>query len=161
MIPLQALNRRILDLKASKVDTEKSTPANYVFKGDKKYYSKRSKPKFITKWCTVPNEKERGVPLLKSWEFLYGFTPVKFNDFDYWVEGITPDGSGHCIHGDAILVKIPIEKYVEKVKADRKASVDATVSGVRSFKARTQKTGGELKNDIVSDILGIDSQPNR
>ena len=164
MIPLQKLNRRIIDLKASKVDKTKSKPAEgkYIFGAEKVYYAKKSRPPFILKWCVRPSvdSKNPGVPLVESWKYQYGFDFVKAGDYDYWVEGLTPDGDGHFVHGDAVLMKIPTEAYVTKVKEERDEHKNKLRGNVRGFRNRMKQQKADIKDDVLSDIMGgIDIEP--
>lgn len=165
MIPLYELNRRIVDLRASKVDKIKSNPdrGEYAFKGTKVYYSKKDRPPVIMKWCVRPkyDDKNPGVPLVESWKYHYGFDYVKASDWDYWVEGLRPDSEGHFSHGDAVLMKIPVEEYVKKVKNDRDESKRQLRGGIKSFRSRMRKQKAEIKDDVLGDILGVDTEPHR
>lgn len=164
MRTLQQLNKTIIDLKKSGVDKDKSDPANgdYVLK-NKVYYRKSDRPNYILKWCTVkdPESKNPKMPMTSVWKYSFGFDFVKVSDFDYAVEGIVPNGDGYFQEGDAILMKIPVEQYVKKITDERQEHTNMLRQQKRSRDATLKKSGAQIKDDMVSDILGCPAEPQK
>jgi len=165
MIPLQKLNKMIVDLKKSGVDKEKSNPAKgeYVFKNPKVYYKKSDRPDYVIKWCVMQNSDNNNpmIPLTEAWKYQYGFDFVKSSEFDYAVESIRPNGDGYFRVGDAVLMKIPTAVYVEKVIDERKAHDAQLRQQKTSWHAQLKKDGAVIKDDMVSDILGVAAEPQK
>ena len=168
MIPLQNLKKHIIDLKKSGVDTRKSDvgpgkAGKYVYSKEKVIYKKSDRPSVILKWCTMPQENQSNpkIPLTEAWKYTWGFDFVKASDFDYAVEGVTPNSLGYFQVGDAVLMKIPTDQYIAKVLEERQTHANQLKQQNRNWKTKTKKSGAVLKDDVVSDILGMDAEPQR
>jgi len=161
MIPLQKLKK--IDLEKSGVDRKRSDPmaGKYVFNREKVYYKKSDRPSVILKWCTIPQENSANpkIALPQAWKYTWGFEFVKTTDFDYAVEGVTPNGDGYFQVGDAVLMKIPTDQYIAKVLEERQTHANQLKQQNRNWKTKTKKSGAVLKDDVVEDILGMPAEP--
>jgi len=68
-------------------------------------------PDFKLKWGSLM-QRRSGASWASNWKELYGATNVTPQD-KVWVQGATWNGENFK-HGDAILLKIPLEVYIEK-----------------------------------------------
>lgn len=150
---------KIVDMKKSKIDKEKSVPDRDEYVFIEKVYT--SHPMRDNKWqFKWGREALPGMGLIPEntpmlWHADFGATYVVPAD-GYWPELMTRNSQGHYVYpgGDAVLVKIPLERYVEKVTEDRQAHKDQLASVRDTFedeKARLTKTDKQ----IIADELGI------
>lgn len=117
------ISKRIVDLKNSKWDKEKSNPEKgvYVFT-DKKYVNYRNpklRPEWAFTWCRYsPHNAYRE---LSEWKYLYNAVPVTTAD-PYWPETLVPDGEHKYVIGDLVFVKMPLIEELLRQEASRRAA---------------------------------------
>lgn len=153
---------KIVDMKKSKIDKEKSNPDRdeYVFI-EKVYVGNKSHPMRDEKWqFKWGREALPGMGLIPEntpmlWNAEFGATYVVPAD-GYWPELMTRNSQGHYVYpgGDAVLVKIPLERYVEKVAEDRQAHKDQLRSVRDTFETEKARLTKRDKQ-IIADELGI------
>ena len=146
------LKKHLVDLRRSDWDKEKSDPkkGKYVFK--KKIYVKRddyrdtaSRPDYVFKWVGFREEDPRSGYYL--WQMKWDASPVVAGEDPFWPEPLKPDASGHYSVMDALLVKIPLDVYMAKVKDDRELSERTVASSKKRFQAEAAKDGAFTKGD--------------
>jgi hypothetical protein len=123
---------RIVDMRKSKIDVKKSHPERdeYVFI-EKVYLPLRPNkmlsrnPDYKLKW----GKKGSSQTMFADWGQAFGATPVIPED-NLWPEGLRRDENGHYSFKDTVLVKIPLDKYLDKREKDIQAS-DRKQAGIR------------------------------
>lgn len=153
---------KIVDMKKSVIDGKKSNTERdeYVFI-EKVYVGNKSHPMrdnmWQFKWGRDPLPGMGGIPenTPMLWNAEFGATYVVPAD-GYWPELMTRNSQGHYVYpgGDAVLVKIPLERYVEKVEEDRQAHKDELQSVRDTFENEKARLTKEDKQ-IIADELGI------
>ena len=143
---------KIVDLKQSKVDWDKSNPekGEYVFK-DKVIIDYRSDkaalPDHKVQWGrNAPND-------LSHWIYTLNYTPVNVSEKHYWPEGFTPDAEGHYVNGDGILMQCPALLYAERRKKELEKSRTAPRKTIQKFKDETKRAGISVEDIDPSDLL--------
>lgn len=107
---------KIIDVKRSVYDKEKSDPAKGKFVWQKKvfidYKSPENRPKFKFSW----NRNHEWA--VGDWQNKWpGCTFVEPQD-NYVPAGLSPNADNHYIFKDAVLMKIPIQEYIEQRKKE-------------------------------------------
>jgi len=105
---------KIVDLKRSIIDKEKSDPSKnrYVFI-EKKYVDKEtySAENIWFSWCHY-NPKD-GFEMFEDWR-LNGWEPVRRGEDHYYVEGATPHVDGYWTYKDVILMKCTLDDEAKR-----------------------------------------------
>jgi len=153
---------KLIDLKRSEIDKEKSDPkiGKYVFK--KKAYTKYpfADDTYKYKWNTVDRRPNQISPE-EEWKINYKFDYVVVGQDNVWPEGVKPNGEGHYQFGDAILMKCRIEDYIEKRKHEIAKSEKAYKAKRDEYQASLRKIGRQVKGKVDideqmrQDILGF------
>jgi len=107
---------KIIDVKRSEFDKEKSDPAKGKFVWKKKvfisYKSPETRPHFKFSW----NRNHEWA--IADWQNKWpGCSFVEPQD-NYVPIGLTPNADNHYTFKDVVLMKIPIEEYVNQRKAE-------------------------------------------
>lgn len=145
---LSDLKKRIVDLRYSEVDDEKSGEkiGTYGRKGGKYFFVKKvyvdyltgeRRPEFRFDFIhAVPENQYAEVQ-----DYKYGEPPYTFVDTDdpFWPEGIPPDQEGHYRFKDTLMMKTSLAKWVEKEKENVKMS--ELLAQKKSGKLRGSKWG--------------------
>ena len=100
-------------------------------------------PDFKLKWGSLMQDKA-GAPRAARWKDRYGATNVTPKD-KVWVEGAPWTGE-YFKFGDAILVKIPLEVYIEK----RRREVGKSESAIERKRRALQAEAGAAKSKIYT-----------
>ena len=157
MIPLYEI--KIVDMKKSEIDKKLSNPDKDQYVFIKKVYTTHAMRDNVWqfKWGrdALPGMGSRMENTPQLWKADFGATYVVQED-GYWPEGIPRNSQGHYLYpnGDAVLVKIPFERYVEKVDADRQAHKDELQSARSTFEDEQANLDKRTKQQIA-DALGI------
>lgn len=139
---------KIIDLKHSKWDEEKSNPkkGKYAFI-DKKYIDYKDKgrrPPYFFTWC---HYDERNNYLdLRSWKVKWGYEEVTSRD-DYIPEGLGPNVEGHYVYGDLILVRRNLLDELLRLDNEQKM---AKLAG--KMKEREMRDGFKRAGVAVDDV---------
>ncbi len=140
---------RFIDLQRSVIDKENSDEKRgfYRFKS-KKYFDKRGTegrmPEFVLKWQV--NEPEE----ISKWEAQFGAECVTAGDTVY-PETLRTNGEGHYQVGDVVLMKIPIDNWLNHQDRAQTRSKRAVKSALRKFKKQAKSADGE---DASVEITG-------
>lgn len=122
-----------IDMERSEVDTDRSKPEKgmYFFKGDPfvitpdSYKRAETCPDYVYKWCTISFEGRT----LKKWIY-QGWEFVQHGEDRIFPQGADLDGEGHWSFGDGVLMKMPLERYMNR-KAKELRSADEAKKSVR------------------------------
>ncbi len=144
---------KLVDLNRSKIDKRKSDPEKgiFVFEPNGKVYvswrDPATRPQHYVKW-------NRNDPRdIAHWRVMWGYSEVTAKD-PYWPEGEKPNEAGHYVYKtDMILMKCPLENYVEKRKKEIEKSELAVASKRREYEALVKQKGVQA-TDIEQRIFG-------
>jgi hypothetical protein len=141
----------LIDLRKSTLDKEHSDTQNGVYRFKKEVIAERGitrNPNWKHKWGSKLPAKR----FTQNWEAAYGAEKVGVNPYIF-PKGAVLDENGHWVYGDAILMRIPLETYVDKIKRDKQLSEDEIASIGRKFQRGVGKEA--LSEEEVADILGL------
>jgi hypothetical protein len=156
MFDLNYFLERIIDLRYSKIDWEKSDKKKGQFYGPKVYY--RTKGKKLSdcpyRFLFGPYDKEgteTNLYLLPpmSCEF------VEPDDKDFIPDGIPPNAENHYQVGDVVLMKQPMKIFLQ----NRKERMDLEERDMKAtsekFKADAKQDGVHVDDEQLAKIMGI------
>jgi len=109
-------------------------------------------PDFKLKWGSLMQDKA-GAPRAARWKDRYGATNVTPKD-KVWVEGAPWTGE-YFKFGDAILVKIPLEVYIEKRRRETSKGNKALAQKRREFDAEAKASGTRMYSPEELADLGL------
>lgn len=150
---------KFVDLKRSDVNWDASDPlkGKYVFRKkvyitQASYASDSLRPPHVLKWVT--DNDETGDSSVMNYKYEFGAEEVNYKDRDYWPEPLMPNETGHYkFYPDALLMKIPVERQLEKIEADQKAT-QAEADGNRlAYMADAERAGAGLGGDSSVDKI--------
>ena len=143
---------KFVDLKASKIDDEKSDPKKgiYVFK-DKKYVDYTGKtaprPQHHLTWC---RDKDHDLAMQRA---TFGYEPVKAKDGLYWPEGAVKDASGTYKFGDVILVQCDFLRHLRRKLEEKKLSERGASERFEGFQNKLDEHGARVSQDVVDKLV--------
>jgi hypothetical protein len=109
-------------------------------------------PDYKLKWGSLMQDKS-GASFASRWKELYGATYVTPKD-KVWVVGAA--WTGECFkHRDAVLVKIPLEVYIEKRRREVGKSLSAKEQKRRAFQAEGKAAGTKVYSPEELADLGL------
>ena len=137
---------KLIDLKRSKIDKKNSDPDKgiYRFEPNGKVYvswkDPATRPPHYVKWNrNDPRDIER-------WRSLWNYSEVTAKD-PYWPEGIKVNEAGYYVYQtDMILMKCPLEDYVNKRKREIEKSELAVASKRREYEQLVRQKGSQPFN---------------
>jgi len=140
---------KYIDMQRSVIDKEKSNEERGIYKfKSKKYFDKDGTegrmPEFVLKWQI--NDPEE----ISRWEAQFGAECVTKNDTVY-PEPLKTNADGHYQVGDVVLMKIPIDNWLEHQKRTQRTSKRAVKSKLRGFQREAKRADGE---DASVEITG-------
>lgn len=150
---------KIVDLKRSVWDKEKSDPTKGKYKFTKKVYLKSSdyddktiRPRYVMIWNRW--DKINDYLEFKEWEQFYDAEAVKVGD-DFWPEPLTPKADGTYQWKDAILMKVPLLVWLRK-KAEDSARYDTQRKALTDqFNSLAAQSGAKLdmmEDDVIAKV---------
>lgn len=145
-INAKTVKERIVDLRRSEWDKDSSDRHNGIYHFTKKVYVKRSdyddaatRPDYVFQLVGYDDKDPQSG--FNYWNMSYGAEAVTEKD-DYWPEVIRkPDANGHYKFKDSILVKIPLEAWIDKVSGDRKRYDKSAQNLHKSFQDQAKAAG--------------------
>jgi hypothetical protein len=147
---------KIVDLKRSVWDKDKSEPTKGRYKFTKKVYLKNKdyddravRPRWVFIWNRW--EKNNDYLEFKEWESYYDAEAVKVGD-DFWPEPLTPKADGSYQFKDAILMKIPLMVWLKK-KAEDSARYDQQRKAIQGEFDRLADSHGAKLEMLEDDII--------
>ena len=158
MDSLRELNRHMVDLRRSKWDKERSKPDKgiYFFEPNGKVYLRfddykdsATRPNFAYRW--VAYHKHDDFKSMRTWAFKWGAEPVKASDplTEVWPESLAPDTEGNYHYEDLILMRIPTERWADKLETDAKYYDDARTNLDKKFRAEARAENAEVIDSIT------------
>lgn len=158
MDSLRELNRHMVDLRRSRYDKERSIPRDgiYFFEPNGKVYLRfddykddATRPKFAYRW--VAYDKSDDFANMRQWSFKWGAVPVRYDDpiTEVWPETLTPTAEGHYRYQDLILMRIPVEVWIDKIDADRSHYDHAREALDKKFRAEAKANEAEVIETIT------------
>lgn len=139
---LADLKKRMVDLRRSEYDKERSSPKDGKYHWTKKVYMKYSdykddntRPNFKYRW--VAYDSQNDFTQFNHWRMNYEATTVDYKDpsTEVYPEPLVPNAEGHYRYMDMILMKIPTEVEVDRI-IDNRARYDKAREGLdKKFKS--------------------------
>jgi hypothetical protein len=142
---------QFIDLRKSTLDKERSKPEKGIYKFKKEVIADRGitrNPNYKHKWGTKRTAKR----FTQNWEDSYDAEYVGINPYIY-PKGARLDENGIWTYGDAALMRIPLEKYAEKIKRDKELSDAEAEAVLRKYQREMGKDA--LSPEEVDSILGL------
>jgi hypothetical protein len=106
------------------------------------YRDPKTMPEYVFKWNRY--EPRTNFREIRNWQIQFGAEFVSVDD-DYVPEGIPADSEGHFPFDDAVLVKIPIDRYVKK----RMKEIDISERAAGNLRKKHEETLARLAPDAV------------
>jgi len=137
---LADLKKRMVDLRRSDYDKERSTPKDGKYIWVKKVYLKTSdyrddntRPEFKYRW--VAFDKNDDFASFNHWRMNYEASPVDYKDpsTEVYPEPLVPDVEGHYRFMDMILMKIPVAVEVNRILDNRDQYDKAAIGLQKKF----------------------------
>ena len=134
---LAELKKRMVDLRRSEYDKERSSPKDGKYIWVKKVYLKTSdyrddntRPEFKYRW--VAFDKNDDFASFNHWRMNYEATTVDYKDpsTEVYPEPLVPTAEGHYRFMDMILMKIPVAAEVNRI-LDNRAQYDKAALGIQ------------------------------
>jgi hypothetical protein len=147
--------KHIVDLRRSDWDKERSNrkKGHYFWNGDSKtskvyvkdsdYRDDAIRPPYV--FFFVGYDEQDPQSGFGYWNMHYGAEAVTESD-DYWPEPLKPDSNGHYKFIDSILVKVPVENWVDKVEGDRDKYDRSAENLHKSFNEQARAAGCAMKD---------------
>ena len=146
---------KIVDLRFSKWDKEKSNPqdGDYVFE-EKKYIdmygNKEARPPWYFTWCRYdPRNDYRE---FREWK-VSGYSAVQVDDEEYWPEPLAPNENGHYVFGDVICVKRPLIDEL-KYRMEKQSRNTSARSKIEAFQEQMSRDGVGVPDSVLRELLG-------
>jgi hypothetical protein len=145
------ITKHIVDLRRTDWDRERSDrkKGRYYFNGPKVYVKNTDykddaiRPPFV--FFFVGYDAQDPQSGYGYWQMHYGAEAVTEAD-DFWPEPLAPNSDGHYKFIDSILVKVPVEVWVNKVIEDR-AKYDKSAENLhKSFSEQAKASGCGVKD---------------
>ena len=155
---------KIVDKRHSTIDKEKSDPKKglLVFRGEPKYVSvseeqmikeeAKYRPEHKLKWVSAVTQQGRD---LQQWKYAYGFTEVTIND-PYYPVGVEYNAQGNFQYMDNILMKCPLQKWLERRIANMKRANRARQARTREFKESLGEA--QIGDATLQELLGAETE---
>jgi hypothetical protein len=139
------ITKHIVDLRRSKWDKERSNRKKGQYFFTEKVYVKNTdykddtiRPDYV--FFFVGYDLQDPQSGYDYWRMHYGAEPVTEED-DYWPEPLRPDEEGYYKFVDSLLVKVPVEIWLDKVLADRKKYDKSAEDIQKSFQDNAKAQG--------------------
>jgi hypothetical protein len=88
---------------------------------------------------------------IQNWTYSFDASEVKWEDKEYWPEPLRPNVTHGYDFIDAVLMKINIEMWVDKVERERKMANEQVSNNKRAFNAKMESEGAELNVDMETE----------
>ncbi len=146
---------KIVDLRFSKWDKEKSNPKDGKYDFDKKAYvdmygTKETRPPWFFTWCRY--DPRNNYMEFRDWK-ISGYSAVQFDEDKYWPEPLSPNENGHYVFGDVIAVKRPlIDELKYRIEKQRRST--SAKSKIAAFQEKMASDGAGIPDSMLRDLLG-------
>ena len=143
---------KIVNLKASTIDKEKSDPKDNYYEFKKKAYidysgKKSPRPQHYVTWCRDTSHD------LAMWRAQFGFVPVNPEDGLYWPEGASVGAGNRYVFGDVVLVQTDLIRHLRRKLAEKKMSERAAQEKLDTYQNELDKHGAAVPQEIVDKII--------
>ena len=145
------ITNHIVDLRRSEWDKERSDRKRGRYYFTKKVYVKNSdykdsniRPDHVFQF--VGYDEDNPQSGYAYWQMHYGAEPVTEADL-FWPEPLIPNAEGYYIFQDSLLVKIPLEIWIDKVVSDR-GKYDKSAKDLQKSFQDTAKASGAGRDDF-------------
>jgi hypothetical protein len=152
---LSDLKRRMVDLRRSEYDKDRSTPKDGQYVWTKKVYLRfddykddNTRPQFKYRW--VAFDEKDDFMRYNHWRMKYDATPVDYKDAatEIYPEPLVPTAEGHYRFMDMILMKIPIGIEVDRI-IDNRGQYDKAREGLdKKFRSEAASEGAVFEGEI-------------
>jgi hypothetical protein len=145
---LSDLKKRMVDLRRSEYDKERSIPKDGKYVWTKKVYLKfddykddNTRPNFKYRWVAYDDKND--FTQFNHWRMNFDATPVDYKEpsTEIYPEPLVPNVEGHYRYMDMILMKIPIAVEVDRIIDNRQ---------------RYDKAREGLDNKFKSEVRAVD-----
>lgn len=153
---LADLKKRMVDLRRSEYDKERSSPKDGKYVWTKKVYLQFSdykddntRPNFKYRW--VAYDSNNDFAQFNHWRMNYEATPVDYKEpsTEIYPEPLVPNAEGHYRYMDMILMKIPIAVEVDRI-VDNRQRYDKAREGLdKKFKSEVRSVDENAVEDTV------------
>jgi len=162
-VNLNDIKKRMVDLKRSGVDWDKSDPVagKYEFANKKVYYHWKdykdasTRLRYIYRWVAYDaNDDFRNINKWK-WDFDAELVVATDKSNELWPEIVgKPSSDGYYHYMDMVLMRIPLVKWLEKKEADSKRYDKAREGLDKKFRAEAAAEGAEVSEVELKDLRG-------
>lgn len=153
---LREIQKHMVDLRRSEWDKERSDPktGKYFFTNGKKVYltfndykDSQTRPNFAYRW--VAYDEKNDFRNFMSWQQNLQAEVARYDDplVEVWPEPLVPDAEGKYKYKDLVLMRIPLEVWVNKIEEDRGRYDKAREGLDKKFKAECKSEGAEY--DVI------------
>jgi hypothetical protein len=145
---------KIVDLKNSIVDEKLSKPkeCDFVFKL-KRYVSYKGtsgRPDVWFRW--IRHEKNTDYREEREAR-VEGYSYVQHGVDPYWPESVPPDGEGHFVYGDVVLMKRPLIKELDARLENARLSKGMAQAKINAFKSQLREENAGIPQGLIDEMI--------
>ncbi|MFH2074362.1 MAG: hypothetical protein ABIJ57_03305 [Pseudomonadota bacterium] len=145
---------KIIDKRLSKFDAEGSNPkkGEYAWTEKVPWKARRdgSLDEYFVSWGALKRDGTPG-PMTQDWQ-LDGWEFVRPSD-NYFPDGLPPNTDGLYVFKDAVLMKIPMKKYLEIRKNNMKRADRGYREMIQQFESQAKAEGVGLDKDMLDKMV--------
>ena len=148
---LKDVNNHLVDLRRSDVNWEMSDPkkGKYTFRDGKKVYLRfddykdsATRPSWKYQWVAYDDKDD--FRNFNNWKMKFNAEPVMAGrTAEIWPEPLTPTVEGHYRYMDLILMRVPLDLWIDKLEDDRKLYDKAREGLDKKFRSEAKAEGAE------------------
>ena len=91
---------------------------------------------------------------ISDWQYKYNYSLVTEAD-GYWPEGIPPNGSKVFVRGDLVLMKVPLEDWIERRKGELKRAGVGRKVLQEQFQNQCRHVGAQVSEEEINEAIGM------
>ena len=145
---------KIVDLRLSEWDEEKSSPEDGDYDFTKKVYvsygSKESRPPWFFTTCRY--EITNNYQEFRDWKY-DGYSAVQFGEDEFYPEPLAPNNDGHYVFKDVIWVKRPLVDEL-KYRLEKQSRNTSAKSKVEAFQEEMKRKGAGIPDSMIEELIG-------
>lgn len=146
---------KIVDLRFSEWDEEKSDPKDGNYDFSKKVYinmhgGKEVRPPWFFTW--IRYEKANNYDEFRTCKY-DGYSAVQFGEDEYYPEPLSPNNNGHYVFKDVILVKRPLIDEL-KYRLEKQSRNTSARSKVEAFQEEMKRKGAGIPDSMIEELIG-------
>ena len=146
---------KTIDLKNSVVDEKLSKPedGNYVFKSKRyvAYNGSGPRPDWWFRW--IRHEANNGFREEREAR-VEGYSYVQSGVDPYWPESVPPDGDGHFVYGDVVLMKRPLMMELDARLENARLSKGMAQAKINAFKSKLHEEAADIPQGLIDEMIG-------